>query len=176
MSIIYDALKKLDKDSPAFSKQGKKLPAQRRGGSKKVIIFFGALAVFISAFFLSYNYFDFQGIKSRPRAGATVQEAAMIEPIPFVEPKEKEVIKDEPVPAETVEMAAIEKEEQGLEESSYKLEGIIFTESRPLAVINGQRFSEQDSVGGLLVTRINRSSVKLVNPETKEEKVLLIEF
>ncbi len=175
MSIIYDALKKLDKDSPAFSKQGKKLPAQKRGGSKKVILFFGALAVFISAFFLSYNYFDFQGIKSRTRARPTVEEAAIIEPIPFVEPKEKEVIKDEPVPAETVQMTA-EKEEQGLEESSYKLEGIIFTESRPLAIINGQRFSEQDSVGGLLVTRINRSSVKLVNPETKEEKVLLIEF
>lgn len=176
MSIIYDALKKLDKDSPAFSEQGEKLPTRKRIGLKKGTLFFVILAVFISSFFLSYNYFDFRGTKFRLRAQSITQEERVPEVVSSPKPKEKDFIEAEPVLAATDQIVTVEKEAQGLVELSYSLEGIIFTENRPIAIINGQSFSEQDSLGDLSVVQISRSSVKLVDPETKEEKVLSLEF
>jgi len=53
------------------------------------------------------------------------------------------------------------------QEKTYILEGIIYDEKAPLAMINGRMVKEKDKIGNLEVMEISPNSVKLLNLEDK---------
>ncbi len=159
MSIIYDALKKLEKGSDKPYSNTKEL--LRRGGLswKKVSLIALILGFFAAAFFLSYNFFNLQGFR-RTQLSREVSQ------------KEKQDLS----PALPVESQVDSKggliaqpEPEAKEAEAYRLEGIIFTESSPFAIISGVRVHEKDKLGDLVVTRISRNSVELSNPKTDKK-------
>ena len=57
-------------------------------------------------------------------------------------------------------------------QESLRLESILFSDTRKVAVINGKALAQGDSIGSATVTAINRNSVKL----KRSGKVLVLEI
>lgn len=58
----------------------------------------------------------------------------------------------------------------------YSLEGIIYDEESPSAIINGEAVGISDEVGGFTVNRISEDEVELVDPASSAKLVLSLFF
>ncbi len=157
MSIIYDALKKLEKKSDnSFSKEsydfGKKNFRFKKTPFLVILmgVFFGA------AFYLSYNFFGFWTKESKDVDVAREQEEASLEQVAAFQEQEK-------------------KEPTSKESRRYRLEGIILG-GRSSAIVNGKMVYEQDEIDGFVVARISKDSVVLIDSVSYEEKILSLDF
>lgn len=169
MSIIYDALRKAEKNSQGFpleKKEGIYLKKEKK--SKKTGFFLLIAGFFLLAFFAGYNFFFSE------------------ENFSFFQQKEVTKTNQEPVSTEEAnlkrEMDAElalglpQKKEPGKEKNKYRLEGIIFTGQNPFAVINGKRVKVEDTIDDFVVTGISRGSVELSHSQTAEKTILTIDF
>ena len=141
MSIIYDALKKVDdKDI--------RVKRQNRFNKKKYIFrFFLLVLIVVLIPFAAANF------KKQPST-PTVKKKAVIS-------------KNQPIAAKPVQ----KRTPQPVKEYSvdqYALEGIIYEGDTPLAVINGKLLNKGDIINGFTVKEIMPNSVILLGPDNKE--------
>jgi hypothetical protein len=153
MSIIYDALKKAEGNSAGiFSKDNQ--PKEKKSNQNKVkltiliFLFLGVAAILV------FNFSSQKQVSSKQ----TIIE-------PKQENKQNTILKKE-----------IKKPEAKLNNSNYRLEGIIFDQDNPFAVINGKRVYQGDKIGSYIVLGINKNSVELSEKGSEKSKVLSISF
>jgi hypothetical protein len=145
MSIIYDALKKVE------SKNKDNLPIRNR---KNTFVLVLSLIGVILIFILGSQYF-------KKRTVLTSSKIAKIKEIPSKKIKE-EALKGLPSATDL----ATGKEASNLDKEwsvNYILEGIIYDQEAPLAVINGKILRKKDRIDDLEVINITPTSVELLN-------------
>lgn len=165
MSIIYEALKKIEKvPKDSFSEKNNFL-AKRVSKLKKVYFSFLTLG-FLGVFFVIFYIFWGEGIYRVSGAGEESKTGG-----------KKGLSQNFIINPEASVKKAIDKVSSGTQtKESYFLEGIIFTEANPFAIVNGQRVYQKDNLGDFKVTKIDRSWIELKNSETGDLKIISIDF
>jgi type II secretory pathway component PulC len=166
MSIIYEALKKAEGNSPdSLSSQDNH---QRKPNPKKIILIILIIIFFTAVFILFYNFSKFKeiifsGFKSKQNrtTGFLKQEDGQIRNGDLY-----------------TGLKSIDRkpETKQLESGYGRLEGIVFDENKPFVIINGRRFYQGDKTGGFIVLKIKPDRVELFEPESKETKTITINF
>ncbi|MCD6227891.1 MAG: hypothetical protein J7K17_00205 [Candidatus Omnitrophica bacterium] len=139
MSIIYDALKKIEK------KHFQSSPVKFK---KKLVIFLSGLGVVCLVFLAVYLKINHSKLTKDSVKKMTNSKTGVLS-------------------------RKISKKRKR-QEKTYILEGIIYDEKAPLAMINGRMVKEKDKIGNLEVMEISPNSVKLLNLEDKT--VLTLSF
>jgi cytoskeletal protein RodZ len=169
MSIITEALKKAQKEKPAgdpppatrieesflesFPK--KNVTAQRTvSGSLPYVLFGGALTVLVMVFFVvANNSNSFIPKDNAASVAAFVDQAKPLQSVP------------EPASSAKDTRPVFQPSRQTAKQEQYKpepeLSGIMYTPTRPQAVINGQPVFEGENVDGYTVVKIYPDRVKL---------------
>ncbi len=131
MSIIYDALKKIEK------KHFQSSPVKFK---KKLVIFLSGLGVVCLVFLAVYLKINHSKLTKDSVKKMTNSKTVLSRKI---------------------------SQKRKRQEKTYILEGIIYDEKAPLAMINGRMVKEKDKIGNLEVMEISPNSVKLLNLEDK---------
>jgi hypothetical protein len=147
MSIIYDALKKVeDKDKSPLAK-----------GKKKPFILFLCLVVIVIGFTIVFIVFKLPPKKQI--ASITGQKA----------------LKDKIKAPAAAELETQDKySPEGALTGNYVLEGIIYDQEAPVAIINGTILREKDKIGKAEIIKINPDSVELLNLEDNTVFTLIL--
>ncbi|MCF7870679.1 MAG: hypothetical protein K9L95_04075 [Candidatus Omnitrophica bacterium] len=165
MSIIYEALKKAEGNSPdSLSGQDNH---QRKFNPKKNILIILIVVFSAAVFILSYNFSKLKQIifsRLEPEQSRTTAS-----------------LKQETEQAREGSLYNGLKTTAGKSDSkqsgfSPRLEGIIFDENEPFAIINGRRVYQGDEIGGFIVSKIKTDKVELLDPESGETKTITIDF
>lgn len=153
MSIIYDALKKAEGNSAGIISKDNQ-PKEKKSNQNKVQLFI-LIALFLSISSIAVFYFFSK------KQGSSELVVSELKQKKNQGPKLKKEIK---------------KPEAKLNNSSYRLEGIIFDQDNPFAIINGKRVYQGDKIGSFIVSKIKTDKVELFEPGSEEAKTLAIEF
>jgi len=154
MSIIYDALNKIEK----FQTEDAKGKIDKKTELKRKVYLIYVLFVCLG-FFITYIFFQFPlkpllnkaaAVKNKPRLS---KNDASISSLPQKPPEETLALKT--IPAATVEN---KKEPQA---ASFVLNGVFFSENEGYALINNRILKEGDKIEGATVTRITLDEVRL---------------
>lgn len=157
MSIIYDALKKVEKSHNISPET--KLDKDYKPKSKiKIYLLYGLMAC--SVFFIASIFFAFlqKPLQSNPRVLAKNQSQPNLKP-------DVNIVKEprrEPPSTETI--TAIQNKPEPLEKpkAPLTLNGVFFSQDEGYALINNQIVKEGDIVEGAKVERITLEEVELV--------------
>ena len=152
MSIIYDALKKVERSLGSYQMKSEKKPAPR----PSAYLFYAAVAVIgIIATGVFYNFFS-------PRFSLTeetLSPSPKITKIPGVSlsVKENSAIFSPPLPLSSqLKNKAIKKLT-----AAFKLNGVFFSENEGYALINDQIVKEGDTINEATVSKISLDGVEL---------------
>ena len=142
MSIIYDALKKIEKKEGVIP-QGKEPEAgdKRKKGFPWVLILIPAIVISASLFILH----------ARKRAVVKAKDIAEV------------VLPVAPIPIAQEDYSNTTSGNE-FSPGDYVLEGIIYSREDPVAIINGKIFKVKEKVDDLEVANITPDNVELVNP------------
>jgi type II secretory pathway component PulC len=166
MSIIYEALKKAEGNSPDSSSGQDN--HQRKPNSKKNISIILIITFFTAVFILFYNFSKFKEIIFFGFASEQSKTTSLLK---------QEDGRISSGDLYTGLKSIDRKSETKQSESGYgRLEGIVFDENKPFVIINGRRFYQGDKTGGFTVLKIKPDRVELFEPESKETKTIAIEF
>ncbi|MCM8762884.1 MAG: hypothetical protein NC936_04410 [Candidatus Omnitrophica bacterium] len=135
MSIIYDALKKIEK----------KEEKRPQGFRKRKNISFGVLIFLCIA--IALTIFFIQRAKRQLLRAKEMQNSIQVKT--FSTPSEK----------------AFPPETASTHQESYTLEGIIYSYDNPLAIINGKIVKKDDLIDNFKVVAIKPESVELLNSD-----------
>ncbi|MCP4653388.1 MAG: hypothetical protein GY858_08425 [Candidatus Omnitrophica bacterium] len=145
MSIIYDALKKADKDPVgSASKSEVKIVKTPKKVPKKIVLPIILIGVVIFFIFHLKNQPENQASHKLTSSSRGVQR------------------KRKPIPKKTYS------------KGSYILEGIIYDEISPLAVINGRMLNIGEALKQMKVTQITPTKVTLTNLDNNKKSILSI--
>jgi hypothetical protein len=150
MSIIYEALKKVEEENKPKTSEGINKSQYKH---RLVYLFLGF--IFLSLF---TGYFFF------------FKKASIEKPLTYIKGKYElqKVKREKPrLPSHTEKYEEVSTKTN---KRKYYLQGIIYTKEAPLALINGKRVSEGESINNAVVKKITPKGVKL---ETKEGKIYL---
>jgi len=147
MSIIYDALKKVEEANTAGAKP--EAAKQKKHPEHKVKSYFLYALIVCLGFFIGNLVF---GFLSSPAAPKSLSIAKKRYPA-----KTGIKVKPAPLPFIMPPAAEVKKEQQG----SWVLSGIFFSENEGYALINNQIAKEGDVIDGATVKRINLDGVDL---------------
>ncbi|MCF7887542.1 MAG: hypothetical protein K9L71_03945 [Candidatus Omnitrophica bacterium] len=164
MSIIYEALKKAEGNSPEPLSSKNNQP--KKSNSKKIILTISIFIIFALAFILAYNFSSFKKIVS---SGPWKNGSAT----GFIKETGAEKIKNS---LGGRRKAAAEKSKPKQSNSAYRLEGVVFDKDNPFAIINGKRVYKGDKISNFTVSKIKIDSVELTDPESDQTKVISISF
>jgi len=161
MSIIYEALQKIEetyqKDtSPVDTPIKKDTPQKAKSPilNFRLFIFSGVLIV------LSLNYFLFMNRKEK---------------VPYQRYKffrNQGTTSFNKDTSNLKKLSFVEKLKTKAKATSYVLEGVVFDESAPFAIINGKMFKESDQIGDFVLTEIKEDSARL----THQDKTVVLEL
>lgn len=141
MSIIYDALKKVEKTNGKNSQEGNGNRSNNKPRPALIIIFLVLLIIF------GFNLIN--NLSKRPKAKPALPSVPMAEPA-------KELLP--PVPE--VKPETLKKPAQA-QEPVLNLNGIFFEKKKGYALINNQILSVKDTIGGARVKEIGLNKVVL---------------
>ncbi len=144
MSIIYDALKKIEKTHP---QQPQKPTVKKPESSFLLLKIFAGLLILVLLFFLINPLIKKDAIKTNT-ADKTVAPVTLPLPTIPVPEKIKEVTKT---------LENIENDLKG----KFVLNGVFFTDDQGYALINNRITKEGDSINDALVQRITLEEVEL---------------
>lgn len=167
MSIIYDALKKIEGHNSRISSPEKSLTRDKKTKYKKKVLLIVIILFLGVAGARTYDFFK--------------QKKILASNLAETEPTESNFQRKEALQAEKQEEVAeviVKNEKIAVKnsQSSYKLEGIIFDKSNPFAIINGKQVYEGDNIGGFIVSKIKTDKVELFESESGENKTITIDF
>ena len=159
MSIIYEALKKVEERKdishpPVAPKvanpeaKKKKQPIPKKKNTTLILIF--AFFLFLAIFFIDNNL-RFRLMSSGPIGESTELSKAN---------------KTATVPSVTAEKVY----------NGYVLEGIMYDEEEPSAIVNGRVIKRNDKIDNFVVTDITQNSVELTDSQTNEVSLLSLSF
>jgi Na+-transporting methylmalonyl-CoA/oxaloacetate decarboxylase gamma subunit len=172
MSIIYDALKKVEdakgsNNSGGVSVQPEPAAApnknQAKGDKSNIYVFLVILILLVS--FLGTVYVN--QIKVPKTSGSAWHKP---------KPKKTNIINQIsnvvfPQPEQKTKKAAVSP--QGASGSAaYNLEGIIFDNAQPVAIIDGTMLKKGDIIGDFQVSEITATSVELLNTKDNTKRTL----
>ncbi len=177
MSIIYEALKKVESGklnnvSKTGNSSSGQNPAAAPHGVKTVfkvliaVCVVGTMIIASGAYFLTRNT-PSRNAKVYPKARENIsvdrktEKTAMSGVVP-VESKITDV--------ESATPAAVAGSASGF--SAYNLQGIVYDENSPFAIINGKTLRKSDAIGDFIVVEIAPTIVTLKNPKDNEELTL----
>lgn len=156
MSIIYDALKKADKNSYQNKVKVRKFWPKNLVSSEKKVFFVGVAIIITIILFFAYNLIEKENQdKKISDLAAGRQEAEDLRSNLIISEK----------------LAAT-----NFVPRIYRLEGIVFSEAEPFVIINGKIFQEKDMLGNFQISEIEKDSVKLIQLETGKEKILFLDL
>jgi len=174
MSIIYDALKKVERlqsANPAAPTAAVPKPA----GNKKAVkinpfIIYGFIAV-LGVFLASLLFGLMSRLTSRNHPSAQATGIAEKNPASLAEEKKQELasIKQEPpqvpaaeiIPDQPQQLAKAEDIRNTVDPSSFKLSGLFFSDSEGYVLINNEILKEGDQIEGAVVKHISLDGVEL---------------
>lgn len=168
MSIIYEALKKIEKEENAAGGQLKRktfVPPRRRQTLKfksNFVFFVLTLAAVVSLYMFIQKYSQIEF--NRPSASAPQEDKGSIY-LPRVQPANRAA--PLPAKAQSKPLVAVAKIKQN---KKYYLQGIIYDDARPLALINGKKVGLGETIDEARLTRVSRAGVEI---ETKTGRVFL---
>jgi len=151
MSIIYDALKKIEKSNSLTPKTEDKKNAS--GGPKTKTYLLYILVVCLGAVIANI----FLGFFAKPVKVAKVNKAVASPVLPPVAPAAPKVL---PPAASSLPIPAAEAKRQP-EFPPLVLNGVFFSQAEGYALINNQIVKEGDTVDGAVVKRIRLEEVEL---------------
>jgi len=160
MSIIYDALKKVEKTNFSYPAAAADAQNQKKAvpykPSKRALLLY-SFAVVFSLFLGNIVYSFISGPYKTAQRTETRQEkpqAPSLPPAPVPAPKE--------APAAQVLPVKIEETTVQKAPPPFALSGVFFSQDEGYALINNHIVKEGDVVGGATVKRINMDEVELV--------------
>lgn len=168
MSIIYDALKKLEgkgdnepenhSQETTLEEDSTKPKKSRRPLSKKNILILGAFLLILVFSFTFGRQYIVQEVSSLL---ALVKKGDLFDPQKFL----------------SLKSLLSSKTGSGSEEpEAYRLDGIIYDLDFPVAIINGSSFKKEDSIGEYRIVEITKSTVELINTKDETKLTISIEF
>ena len=154
MSTLYDALKKAENKKGANISMGKVKPQEKfnAGDNRKNIQIIFAVVLCVIVAFIVFKISAARHIALEQAKKKAAAKASMA--TNHLTPEQ--------------EAAMLERKKPG----AYYVEGIIYNEENPLAVVNGRITKEHDTVGDYVVSKINQDSVELLNSKDNSIKVL----
>ncbi|MCK4730579.1 MAG: hypothetical protein KAT28_04620 [Candidatus Aenigmarchaeota archaeon] len=174
MSIIYEALKKVEGQKVSSSSESApvniNLPIQKKekkaGFGKKVFILPLLLLLIISGFLLLRTNSTGQGGKAlistaAKRSPEYIERGRKIDPI--------RIYRNPEFKSKVFEGATL-KEEPIIKE--YILEGIIYDQKAPSAIINGRVMKESDKLGIFRLDKISKDKIEMINIEENSKVTL----
>ncbi|MFA5090840.1 MAG: hypothetical protein WC510_07470 [Candidatus Omnitrophota bacterium] len=158
MSIIYEALKKIEK------KDGKiGLPGRKRRSYIIWVLSFLSIALFV----LLVGQYIQKNIVRAPRKIARAKSTAR--KVVISEKKDAAVV-DTEQPAAILELPKLERDWT----VNYTLEGIIYDRESPLVIINGKILKEKDRIDNFEIRKITPDSIELLNVKDGATVVLTL--
>lgn len=172
MSIITEALKKA-RDSSIKIDEARKLdirkPEIRKPQPQKsrtrllfyISVGFLATLLFLFSIYLLFNFFLQGPMKEGSLKEYSLNENSVvsrdkIEPIPeTVQPVVKEEVAEKPLPFKSLSAGVADLKEK------IKLNGIMYTTEKPLAIINDSTLGEEDYIGEFKIVKIGKDFVKI---------------
>jgi len=152
MSIIYDALKKIENKNKVENKD-RQQTAPSKKKNKNIFILMLLITVFcVLLIDLTYRQLK----KSYALKQKKIQEALALQ---------AQKLQNKPKAAEGIEKKLPE---------NLNLEGIIYEEKEPLAVINGRILKVKDKIEDLEIVNITPNSVELIN--TRDNSKVLLDY
>ena len=152
MSIIYEALQKIEETNQEKDFQinvPTKEDIPQKGKSRilnfRLFILLGILIV------LSLNYFLFMSKK----------EKVPYQSYKFFSGQQTSLSTEST--ANPKKLSFVEKFKTKAKASSYVLEGVVFDESSPFAIINGKLLRQSDQIGDFVLTEIREDSARLTS-------------
>jgi hypothetical protein len=154
MSIIYDALRKVDKKNKNNNKRNKK-------SRNKPVKSRRLLAIILSSIFciLLFTSLIFYFKASNYRSPKFLAKSSVTKSTD----KNNQQLQRKPLPPKQYK------------KGQYLLEGIINDQKVPLAVINGEVLSVGDKIGAIKILEINDKSVKIFDSRKQAESYLNFE-
>ena len=165
MSIIYEALQKVEQSkdgiAPPKSQPMEQAIAVNVSKPKNTKILFFLLAAFLFIALISFLPKYYPKPVNQPNFKN-----------PIVASKDK-ISEKKPTQDKTAGITEpkIQTEQQPVV-GGYLLQGIVYDEQLPSAIINGKTLRVSDSIDGLQVKEITPTTVKLVNPKDNSELAL----
>jgi hypothetical protein len=176
MSIIYEALKKIERKKGSdfnrslYKRTGYSPRRVRKPRSNKVLFI-----VLLIAFLFAGGLFFILNATRSPATTAAIRGFPPSEPAPEpVLPQPAVAVKDQEPEAETV--AEEKKQPERITDQQYVLEGIVYDEEDPAAIINGRIVGKEKRLGPFIVKNITKSSVELLDIETENVLTLDLPF
>ncbi|MCF7908106.1 MAG: hypothetical protein K9L86_04460 [Candidatus Omnitrophica bacterium] len=166
MSIIYDALKKLegnDKSGSSQEEPGKNLTQPKKSRwslNKKIIsilIVILAVTILVFSFTVGRQYL----LEKASSLFSLIKKGDLSD-------QQKSLGFKLPLPSKSVPGSG--------KAGVYRLDGIIYDLDFPVAIINGNTLKEEDLVGEYRVVEITESTVELVNINDQTKLILSIGF
>lgn len=156
MSIIYDALKKIEKSNVKSLKAG----TDKNPKPKNKTYLLYALVVFIG-FFLAYVFFGLLPKPPRLNTNIEVKKQAQINNLQALSLKQG--IPEAPPPPTTASAVTPPLSVETAREfgTNFVLNGVFFSEEGGYALVNNQIVKEGDKIDGATVKRITLDSVEL---------------
>ncbi|MDD3296339.1 MAG: hypothetical protein PHU64_03155 [Candidatus Omnitrophica bacterium] len=160
MSIIYDALKKIDSGSKAKSIEPKLLlkAAGKRGFKKVLLILF--LIILFPVLVLGYFFMGYKkekvpvfSIAQKSHQAAKIKDASGF----------KDYLTRKISPKPNIGEGLV-------------LEGIVYEDGSAIAIVNETFLRESEMIGNFKVVKITQKTVELLNPATEETLKLSLPF
>ena len=171
MSIIYDALKKLEgkKTNPSSENISQGINSLAGKGEKSLskiriisLLIAGLLLVSLGLFAVSFIFSHKEQIAQKEEIKTPVVDKIEIDP--------KRVYKISGFKSQAAEEAILEEEPV----QEYILEGIIFDPKAPFALINGKVIKESDNLDNLRIDKISKSKVEMTNTQDNNKVTLFL--
>jgi len=178
MSIIYEALKKVESGKLSGVTQignlssGHNNKAAAPSGVKTVfkaliaVCLVGTVLVASGAYFSTRNI-PSQNAKEHLKAGETIGSDNRREnsttPVVVAAANKRAGVESAASPGPVISAPGL---------SAYSLQGIVYDEDSPFAIINGKTLRKSDAIGDFVVVDIAPTIVTLKNPKDNEELIL----